>query len=155
MWKKIGLGVCVVTIISGLLILLAPIGPMPGFFIGGTPTPPPAQWGDTSDVVEVRLGVEDDLPYVVIIWVVQVDNALYVVGADDSNWVSKVGFNGPVELRIDDSTYTLYANRLTEGQLPILEAYQAKYRADYPGIVEGMGSPQEMIAGAAVYRLDR
>ena len=122
-------------LIASLLITLAPIGPLPGFFIGGTPTAAPADWGDTSDLLEVRLRVDGSIPRVVIIWVVQLDSELYVMGSKDSGWVSMLGDGGQVELRIESATYTLMAQRLSEGQLPVIEAYQEKYREDYPEIV--------------------
>lgn len=138
-----------------LFVVLAPIGPLPGFFIRGTAAAVPAQWQDTSGLHEVQLRIGGGVPRVVIIWVVQVDNELYVVGANDSGWVSKLGDGGPVSLRIEGSTYELNATRLSSGQLPVVEAYQEKYRADYPDIVGGMGSADNMIAGAAVFRLSR
>ncbi len=153
--KILGYGTGALVLIAGILVVLAPIGPVRGFFIGGVETEAPAVWPDTSGIDEVRLRIEDDLPRVVIIWVVQRNNELYVVGANDSGWVSAIGYDSPIDLRIDDSTYQLYATRVIEGQLPILEAYQAKYRQDYPDIVAGMGPPEAMIEGAAVYHLAR
>ncbi len=140
---------------AALLITLAPIGPLPGFFIGGTATDTPAVWPDTSDLDEVRLRVGGTIPRVVIIWLVQLDNQLYVMGSNDSGWVSMLGEGGPVNLRMEGSTYTLMAQRMTEGQLAVIEAYQEKYRADYPGIVDGMGSAQEMLPATSVYQLMR
>ena len=153
--KALKIGSGIVGIIILLVILLAPIGPVPGFFIGGAATAAPAQWQDTSALHEVRLRVGGGVPRVVIIWVVQVDNELYVVGANDSGWVSKLGDGGAVSLRIEGATYELNATRLSSGQLPVVEAYQEKYRADYPDIVSGMGSANNMIAGAAIFRLSR
>lgn len=148
-------GVTGLLLIMALLVALAPIGPLPGFFIGGTPTSAPAVWNDTGDLLEVRLRVEGTLPRVVIIWVVQLDNELYVMGSNESGWVSMLGDGGPVELRIEEATYSLTAQRMTSGQLPIIEAYQEKYREDYPGIVNNMGSPQDMLSGTSVYQLVR
>lgn len=142
-------------LIIALLVVLAPVGPLPGFFIGGTATEAPAVWSDTRDLHEVRLRVAGTLPRVVIIWVVQLDNELYVMGSNESGWVSMLGEGGPVELRIEGATYSLTAQRMTTGQLPIIEAYQEKYRADYPDIVSGMGAPRNMITGTSVYRLAR
>ena len=153
--KYVKFGAPALVLVLLLLVVLAPIGPVPGFFIGGTASATPAVWQDTSALHEVRLRVDGGIPRVVIIWLVQLDNELYVVGANGSGWVSMLGGGGPVTLRIEDSSYELTASPVTSGQLPILEAYQNKYRADYPDIVAGMGSPQEMIAGAAVFRLAR
>ena len=40
-----------------VLVLVATVGPMPGLFIGGTPTEAPEAWVDTSDVHEIMLRV--------------------------------------------------------------------------------------------------
>ena len=74
-----------------VLALVAPIGPMPGFFIGGTPTEAPEQWGDTSNVDQIILRVPGTPPRAVIIWVVEYGGDLYVVGSNDSGWVTVSG----------------------------------------------------------------
>lgn len=142
-------------LILALVAVLAPIGPLPGIFIGGSASAAPQVWQDTSQVDEVRLRVTGAVPRVVIIWIVQQDNQLYVIGADGSGWVSMLGQGGPVQLRIGDATYSLLARKVTEGQLPVIAAYQNKYRADYPAIVGDMGAPEDMINGASVYLLAR
>lgn len=138
-----------------VLALVAPIGPMPGLFIGGTPTKAPEQWGDTSNVHEIRLKVPGTLPRVVIIWVVEHGGELHVVGSKESRWVSMIGASSPVEMRLGDTTYALNASMVTEGWQEILEAYVAKYRADYPDIVAGFPSVEEAGESVAVFRLDR
>ena len=85
------------------------IGPMPGFFIGGQPTPVPKAWPDTSKVDEILLKVPGTLPRVVIIWVVQVDSALYVVGSRSSSWVQRIADGANVEMRLSGKTYALAA----------------------------------------------
>ncbi len=153
--KYLKVGAPILLIIIAVLIFMAPLGPVPGFIIGGTATATPAIWQDTSELHEVRLRVAGTIPRVVIIWVVQLDNELYVVGSNGSGWVTMLGEGGSVELRIEGATYSLTATRLTEGQLPVFEVYQAKYRPDYPDIVDGMGEPEDMIAGASVFQLTR
>ena len=59
-----------------VVLLLAPIGPLPGVFIGGTDTPPPATWPDTSGIDEIRLKAPGAIPRVVIIWVIDVGGEL-------------------------------------------------------------------------------
>lgn len=147
--------VAAVVLIIALLAMLAPIGPLPGIFIGGSASAAPRIWQDTSQVDEVRLRVAGAVPRVVIIWVVQQDNQLYVIGSNESGWVTMLGQGGPVHLRIGDATYPLLARKLTEEQLPIIASYQNKYRAGYPAIVGDMGAPEDMINGASVYLLAR
>lgn len=149
---KILLAVLVVALVA--VVLLAPIGPLPGIFIGGNDAVVPSSWGDTRDVDEVRLQVGDGLmPRVVIIWVIQVDGALHVVGARDGGWTSMIGRGGPVRLRIDDETYDLRAEAVVTGWQPVLEAYVEKYRADYPEIIAGFPAIEEAEESVAVFRL--
>jgi hypothetical protein len=135
-------------------VWLAPIGPAPGFFIGGTESTAPESWGETSDVHEIRLKVENGiLPRVVIIWVVQVENDLYVVGSRESGWVSLLGEGGPVQMRMGSNTYRMNASPVAENWQMILESYQDKYRPDYPDIVGGFPSIEEAKDTIAVFKL--
>jgi len=146
-------------VLPALLILLAvftwlaPIGPMPGFFIGGSTASVPDSWDDTSAVHEIRLEVQGTLPRVVIVWVIQVDGVLHVVGAKGSVWVSLLDQGGSVRMRMGDKTYSMHASPVTSGWQPILLAYQDKYRADYPDIVNGFPSLEEAAGTVAVFRL--
>ncbi len=136
-------------------VLVAPIGPMPGLFIGGRATESPEQWEGTSDVDEIMLRVPGTLPRVVILWVIQHGGELHVVGSKDSGWVKMIGGGSGVELRVGDRTYSLEASPVVEGWQQILEAYVAKYRANYPDIVAGFPSVEEAEGLFAVFRLDR
>ncbi len=145
-------------VILALLLVVAfvaPIGPMPGLFIGGTSTQVPEQWDDTSNVHEIRLRVPGTLPRVVIIWVVGHGGDLHVVGSKDSGWVRMIGARSAVEMRLGDNTYALNASLVTEGWEEILQAYVAKYQADYPDIVDGFPSIDEAEELVAVFRLSR
>ena len=148
-------------IVGGLFVLLivvaiaAPIGPMPGFFIGGTPGTAPAVWPDTSATHEIKLRVPGTLPRVVIIWVIDVGGDLHVVGSPDSGWVKQIGAGSRVNMRLGDATYSLFARPVTEDWLPILKAYVAKYQADYPDIVAGFPGVDEAEGQFAIFRLDR
>lgn len=137
-----------------LVALLLPIGPVPGFRIGGEATPVPDDWGDTSAIDEIRLQVgEGAIKRVVIIWVIQVDGALHVVGSRESGWTQMLGEGGPVRLRIDQETYDLTATRLGDGLKKIYTAYIGKYQDDYPDIIAGFPPFEEARDGTAVYRL--
>lgn len=146
------LGIAV--LISAVLVALLPIGPVPGFFIGGTLTEKPAEWMDTSSVHEVRLKVPGTLPRVVVIWFIAHQGEFHVAGSNSSGWVKMLGDGAPVKLRLDDNTYSLKATRVTEDTLPILDAYADKYRPDYPDIVASFGEPEAMMAGYSVFRLN-
>lgn len=148
---KIGLPIIVLLVVA--VALLAPIGPLPGFIIGGTDTPVPEVWQDTSDLHEIRLEVPGTLPRVVIIWVIQHGGDLYVVGSADSGWVKMLGAGGPVRMRMLDATYDLTASAVTSGWQPIMQAYIEKYEPDYPEIVAGFPSLEEAQGQIAVFRL--
>ena len=153
--KIVRVGGWVLLGVLALVIALAPLGPVPGVFIGGTPTPAPAKWQDTSSVNEILLRVPGTLPWVVTLWVVEVDNELYVVGSKSSTWVSMIGQGGPVEMRLGDNTYALGATRLAQGWEPVYHAYLDKYRADYPDLVSEFPSIEEGDATGAIFRLSR
>ena len=120
-----------------VVLLLAPIGPLPGVFIGGTDTPPPATWPDTSGIDEIRLKAPGAIPRVVIIWVIDVGGELYVVGMKESGWTQRIGDGAPVEVRIGDATYAVEATLVEEGGAAILTAYEGKYEPNYPDSVAG------------------
>lgn len=152
-YVRVGSVLLVVLLVIGALI--APIGPVPGFFIGGTSTTAPATWPDTSAVHEVRLKVPGTLPRVVIIWVVEYAGDLHVVGSRESGWVKKIGVGGPVELRLGADTYALHAVPVDDEFEPVLAAYVEKYQADYPDIIAGFPAIEEARSGVAVFRLER
>jgi hypothetical protein len=136
------------------LVFVTPIGPMPGFFIGGQPTQVPKAWPDTSKVDEILLKVPGTLPRVVIIWVVQVDSALYVVGSRSSGWVQRIADGANVEIRLSGNTYALAAVPIKQELERVVDAYKNKYRADYPDIVAGFPTLEEAGDQFGVFRLD-
>lgn len=155
MKKKFRVASIIVLVLAAALAILAPVGPLPGFFIGGVATEAPPQWPDTSSTHEIELKVPGTLPRVVIIWVIQHDGELYVVGAKDSGWVSMLGEGGPVEMRLEGNTYALDATLVTQGWEPAMTAYVAKYRPDHPDIVAGFPAIEDADESISVFRLDR
>lgn len=153
MTKRTGL-IAFVAAILATLVFVTPIGPMPGFFIGGQPTPVPKAWPDTSKVDEILLKVPGILPRVVIIWVVQVDSALYVVGSRSSGWVQRIADGANVEMRLSGNTYALAAVPIRQDLERVVNAYKNKYRADYPDIVAGFPTLEEAGDQFGVFRLD-
>jgi len=146
-------------ILSALLVLtavLAPIGPMPGIWLSGANTPAPHSWGDTADVLEVKLQVgAGSLGRTVIIWVVQVDGDLYVTGQQDSGWVRGIGMQGPVRLQLRDTVYALHATAVEDVAAAerVLIAWQDKYRQHYPDMIAQFPSAAEALQTGRAYRL--
>ena len=153
MTKRTGL-IAFVAAILATLVFVTPIGPMPGFFIGGQPTPVPKAWPDTSKVDEILLKVPGILPRVVIIWVVQVDSAPYVVGSRSSGWVQRIADGANVEMRLSGNTYALAAVPIRQDLERVVNAYKNKYRANYPDIVAGFPTLEEAGDQFGVFRLD-
>ena len=146
-----------VTLAAAFLIALAvrlPIATTPGFFIGGNASSAPALWPDTSSIHEIRLRVEGAIPRVVIIWFVAIDNELYVVGETDSGWVSILENDDLVQMRLQDSTYSLQANIVNSGEEEILQEWLVKYEADYPEFVNTSAS-EDFLEYSSIYRLSR
>ncbi|MEM7466931.1 MAG: hypothetical protein AAF387_08610 [Pseudomonadota bacterium] len=150
---KFGIPLLLVILIAAAF--LAPIGPLPGFFIRGTEATAPATWPNTSDVHEIRLAVPGTIPRVVIIWVIDYESDLYVMGNAESGWVQMLGDGGPVRMRLGDNTYALTATTVTENRIPIVNAWMDKYRPDYPDIVGGFPSPEEAGDTHRVFKLSR
>jgi len=155
MMKALKIGLLLLGLVVLVVIAIAPIGPLPGLFIGGTSATAPSQWPDTKAVDEIRLRVPGVLPRVVVIWVVESAGELHVVGARDSGWVSMLGEGGPVEMRLGDSTYPLRAVAIHEGFEAVLTAYVDKYREEYPDIIAGFPSVEEARTQVSVFRLER
>lgn len=149
--------IAAVLVLGAALAVLAPIGPLPGIMIGGSETPVPESWPDTSGVHEIRLEVEGTIPRVVIIWVIDHGGELHVSGYKSSGWVTMLGDGGAVRMRLGDNTYSLVAEPVTDRdeQLAVLTDYMNKYRPDYPDIVAGFPSIEEAGDSYAVYRLAR
>ena len=145
----------IVIVLAVMFVFAAPIGPVPGFFIGGNETEAPATWPDTSQVHEIKLSVPGVLPRVVIIWVIDYEGELYVVGSRGSGWVDGIGQSSPVKLRIGDNTYAVNANDVTENGDAVRDAWLDKYRPDYPDIVAGFPSAEEAEGIVAIFHLAR
>ena len=152
MTKRRGL-IALLTAILAILVFVTPIGPLPGFFIGGQPTPVPQTWPETAKVDEILLKVPGILPRVVVIWVVRVDGALYVVGNSASGWVQRLGDGAAVEMRLSGNTYALNAVPVTEDLERLFNAYKDKYRPNYPDIVAGFQTLAEAGDQFGVFRL--
>ena len=91
----------------------------------------------------------------VIIWVIDYEGELYVVGSRGSGWVDGIGQSSSVKLRIGDNTYAVNANDVTENGDAVRDAWLDKYRPDYPDIVAGFPSAEEAEGIVAIFHLAR
>ena len=151
-WLTYVLAVLVIALI--FIIIAAPIGPMPGIRIGGTPAEAPASWTAAELPDEVRLATYDGvLPYVVTIWIVESGGGLYVVGAPESTWVAKATSSSDVRVRINDALYDMRATRMPPGRVDVLQAYVDRYKDDYPDIIASFPPLEEFAEGSALFEL--
>ena len=138
-----------------IMAIAAPIGPMPGFRIGGSAAQPPADWYGRDLPDEILFGAYDGLlPYVVTIWIVESDGELYVVGDPASTWVEKATNSPEVRVRINDEVYDMTATRMPPGRVDVLAAYVNRYQADYPEIIDGFPPLEEFAQGSALFQLN-
>jgi len=103
---------------------------LPGGALTGTPTPAPGDWSDTDAMHTVQLETRPGDPYSVNVWVVALDEHLYVhAGANRSAWVEHIEADPDVRLRVGDAIYALRAARV-EAQAEFdrfSDAYEQKY----------------------------
>lgn len=137
-----------------IVALTAPLGPMPGIRLGGSPATAPLHFAQEDLPEEVRLATYDGmLPYVVIIWVVESDGRLYVIGAPESTWVARATRAPDVRLRIGDNAYDMRARRLEPGRQEIFQRYIDRYQDGYPEIIASFPPLAEFAQGAAAFEL--
>ncbi len=150
-WLTISIA-AVVIVVAGLAVV-APIGPLPGVWLGGRSVPPPDDWSalDLPQTVQLQT-VGGLLPRVVNLWIVQHDADLYVLGNPASGWVQAATANPMVALRIGDSAYTLRAQRVQAAGA--YAAYRRRYQADFPDLVASL-PPPEAASTVAIFRLVR
>ena len=151
-WLNIAL---IAVLVIGLVVAIAaPIGPLPGFRLGGSEAAAPESWAGQTLPDEVKLETGAGfLPRVVIIWVVEHAGRLHVIGSPDSTWVQAATEVSDVRLRIEDDVYDMRANRLPPGQTDVVQKYLDRYRPGYPDIVGSFPPFEEFAQGAAVFEL--
>jgi hypothetical protein len=144
----------VLVVVLLIAVVAAPIGPMPGILITGTTTEVPNAWGDTQSIEEIQLQIgEGPIGRTVIIWTVQIDGDLYVTGQNDAGWTGGIGPGGPVRMQMAGNLYELTATPLANGQVNVLEAWQAKYVKYNPDLADQFQPPVEAVSTAIVYKL--
>jgi hypothetical protein len=116
-----------------LLMLLGCDGPfvlLPGGALRGDVAAVPPSWAFTDDIDTIQLETNPAEPYSVNIWVVALDEHLYVhAGANRAEWVGHMEQDAQVRLRAGGAIYELAAQRV-EAQDEFdrfADAYQEKY----------------------------
>ncbi len=115
------------------LLLSACDGPLvllPGGALEGDVAPTPDGWAFTDDISTIQLETHPAEPYSVNIWVVALDDALYVhAGANRATWIEHMERDPNVRLQAEAALYELSAARVTEQAEfdRFSDAYQQKY----------------------------
>jgi hypothetical protein len=103
---------------------------LPGGALEGSTAAIPDGWSFTDAVETVQLETRPSDPYSVNIWVIALDENLYVhAGANRSTWVENIEADRNVRLQVDDSIFELAASRV-DGQEEFdrfSDAYERKY----------------------------
>ena len=145
--------VAVIVLVVGVA-LAAPIGPMPGIRLGGSPATAPTQWSSVDLPEEVLLSTSAGvLPHVVILWVVESDDRLYLIGDPAGTWVEGATRSPDVRLRIGDNVYDMRAARITSGRQDIFQMYIDRYKDNYPEIIASFPPIEQFAQGGALFEL--
>ena len=124
------------TVLPALLlsVLLAgcngPFVLLPGGPLEGEATAVPIDWSFTEGVDTVQLETHPSDPYSVNIWVVALDDHLYVhAGTNRSAWVENLEADPNARMKIEDSIYELGSSRVESQALfdRFSDAYEKKY----------------------------
>jgi len=102
----------------------------PGGALEGPTVATPDGWSFTDDVDTVQLETRPDDPYSVNIWVIAIDEHLYVhAGANRATWVENMEADPNVRVRVNDSIYELAASRVDSQEEfdRFSDAYEKKY----------------------------
>ena len=139
-----------VTFLSALTLAAACADPtllLPGGALEGQTSAVPGSWTFTDEIDTIQLETDPAEPYSVNIWVIALDQHLYVhAGANRAAWVEHMEADPKVRMRVDESIYELAAARVSEQEEfdRFSDAYEQKY---------GRRPRNENVAEAYLFRL--
>ena len=102
----------------------------PGGVLEGPAVATPESWSFTDDTDTVQLETNPGDPYSVNIWVVAMDDHLYLhAGTNRATWVENLEADPDVRLRVNDPIYELAASRVDSQDEfdQFSDAYEQKY----------------------------
>ena len=102
----------------------------PGGALEGPTVAIPESWSFTDDTDTVQLETNPGDPYSVNIWVVAMDDHLYLhAGTNRATWVENLEADPDVRLRVNDPIYELAASRVDSQEEfdRFSDAYEQKY----------------------------
>ena len=107
-------------LVSSLLAVIAlacngPLGLLPGGKLAGESRSTPSDWKGVAKSGTVQLETRPEAPYSVNISYRVLDGVLYINAGDtETEWVKNIAVNPDVVLRMDDSLYSLRAQRVSD-----------------------------------------
>lgn len=119
-----------------------PVGPIPGGELQGTPAPWPEDWSYTDEIENVLLQTRPEDPYSVTIWIVTVDDQVYIAaGDDDAKWVQNMRANPNVILSVNGKLINAVVGNVTANEEinRVIQAYLTKYDMEEEDFVEEEG----------------
>jgi hypothetical protein len=132
---------------TSLVACGGPVLLLSGGKLEGATAAAPESWSFTDAVSTVQLETRPSDPYSVNIWVIALDENLYVhAGANRSAWVENIEADPEVRVRVGDSIYELAATRV-DGQEEF-DRFSAAYEKKY-----GRRPRNENVAVAYLFRL--
>jgi hypothetical protein len=103
---------------------------LPGGALDGEPAPVPDDWAFSDAVSTIQIETRPEDPYSVNIWVVSLDDALYLhAGANRAAWIEHLEADPRLRARIDGRLFDLTATRVVSPEefARFADAYDAKY----------------------------
>lgn len=126
-----------------------PMGRFPGGALAGEVNTPPDDWAMIEKIETVQLETNPDDPYSVNLWVVSLDNGLYIAaGGGETRWSKQISIDPEVRLRINHKIYELRASSVDDNEEleEVRRAYVDKY---------AMESDSAQFNDSRVFRLDQ
>ncbi len=130
-----------------LLLMVGGCGYLPSGALEGEPAPIPANWSAVAAADVIRFETNPAAPYSVELWVIGVNDVLYVHAGDNrTNWVEHIEADANVRLQAENLVYELRAERVADaGEFKsFADVYEEKY---------GWRPRNENVAEAYLFRL--
>jgi hypothetical protein len=103
---------------------------LPGGALDGESAPVPDDWAFSDAVSTIQIETRPEDPYSVNIWVVSLDDALYLhAGANRATWIEHLEADPRLRARIDGRLFDLRATRVVSPEefARFADAYDTKY----------------------------
>jgi hypothetical protein len=126
-WMGWGVGVLAVAALA--IYVFGPVSFIPGMWLGGQETAPPASWASINDHDEILIETDGALPWVVRTWYAGTDDGLYVFSWREARWWRRIKAAPDARVRIGDATFAVRAVlvKAKSENAAVASAYRDKY----------------------------